>query len=154
MVLSKCPQLPASLQAILENMSSDADRSSSVLALVDWLKSSGRRAKIPPVPTTILLSCAIGILGGFGAAVFSLLIEFVTHWTVQPVVEWCQSSRAWLALLWAVPAVGLVFVAWFTRRFAPEAQGHGVPEVITAVGRHDGVIRPRVAIVKILASGL
>ena len=57
-------------------------------------------------------------------------------------------------MLVAVPAVGLLVVSWFTRRFAPEAQGHGVPEVIMAVGRHDGVIRPRVSLVKILASGL
>jgi CIC family chloride channel protein len=48
----------------------------------------------------------------------------------------------------------LLFVAWFTRRFAPEAQGHGVPEVIVAVARKDGVIRPRVSLVKILASGI
>ena len=53
-----------------------------------------------------------------------------------------------------VPALGLLVVSWFTRRYAPEAQGHGVPEVITAVARHDGVIRPRVSLVKILASGV
>ena len=53
-----------------------------------------------------------------------------------------------------VPALGLLAVSWFTRRFAPEAQGHGVPEVIMAVARHDGVIRPRVSLVKILASGV
>lgn len=53
----------------------------------------------------------------------------------------------------AIPAFGLLVVSWFTRRFAPEAQGHGVPEVITAVARHDGIVRPQVALVKILASG-
>ena len=146
--------MPACLQPIVEKMPSDSDRSSSILALVDWLKSSGRRAKVPAVPMTIILACVVGIFGGFGAAIFSYLIESVTHWTVEPVVELCYSSRAWLALLWAVPALGLVIVAWFTRRVAPQAQGHGVPEVITAIGRHDGVIRPRVALVKILASGL
>jgi CIC family chloride channel protein len=135
-------------------MPPNTDRSSSILTFVDWLKSSGRQIKLPPMPTTIVLSCIIGILGGFGAALFSLLIEFVTQWSVEPIVEWTRSSRAWLAVLWAVPAAGLLFVAWFTRRFAPEAQGHGVPEVITAIGRHNGVIRPRVALVKILASGL
>ena len=51
-------------------------------------------------------------------------------------------------MLVAIPALGLLLVSWFTRRFAPEAQGHGVPEVITAVARHDGVIRPHVALVK------
>ncbi len=67
-----------------------------------------------------------------------------------------MSSESWLrlAILLLLPALGLLVVSWFTRRYAPEAQGHGVPEVITAVARHDGVIRPHVALVKILASGL
>ncbi|NOY30348.1 MAG: chloride channel protein [Planctomycetes bacterium] len=66
-----------------------------------------------------------------------------------------MSPESWLRLatLLLLPALGLLVVSWFTRRYAPEAQGHGVPEVITAVARHDGVIRPHVALVKILASG-
>jgi len=39
------------------------------------------------------------------------------------------------------------------RQFAPEARGHGVPEVIVAVARENGNIRPRVALIEILASG-
>ncbi|MBP85846.1 MAG: hypothetical protein CMJ64_03875 [Planctomycetaceae bacterium] len=65
-----------------------------------------------------------------------------------------DTHRAWLWLLCVMPAVGLLLVSWFTRRFAPEAQGHGVPEVIVAVARHDGVMRPRVSLVKILVSAL
>jgi CIC family chloride channel protein len=102
---------------------------------------------------TIILACVIGVLGGFGAVVFTTLINLVTKWTVEPIVSRSE-HWAWLAVLWLVPAVGLLLVSWFTRRFAREAQGHGVPEVITAVGRHDGVIRPRVSVVKILASGV
>ena len=101
-----------------------------------------------------MLACLIGVLGGCGAVLFSFLIDVVTHWTVKPIVNAAVTHGAWLAALWLVPALGLVFASWFTRRFAPEAQGHGVPEVITAVARHDGVIRPRVSLVKILASGV
>ncbi len=103
---------------------------------------------IPAVPLTIFLACLIGIVGGYGAVLFTLLIDTVSEWTVESVM-----GSAPIAL-WAVPAVGLLAVCWFTRRFAPEAQGHGVPEVILAVARHDGVIRPRVSRVKILASGV
>jgi len=104
-------------------------------------------------PITLLLACVIGLAAGFGAVLFTLLIEAVSRGTVEPFVQ-ASAENAWfLAGLWLVPALGLLIVAWFTRRFAPEAQGHGVPEVITAVARHDGVIRPRVALVKILASG-
>ena len=36
--------------------------------------------------------------------------------------------------------------------FAPEARGHGVPEVMDAIYYKEGVIRPIVAVVKSLAS--
>jgi CIC family chloride channel protein len=113
-----------------------------------------RSIEIPAVPLVIGLACVIGLLGGYGAVVFTYLIQLITDWTVRPPWEASAGNRVWLVALMAVPAVGLLVVSWFTRRFAPEAQGHGVPEVIVAVARHDGVIRPRVSLVKILASGL
>jgi len=119
-----------------------------------WLPKFLRRGSVPAVPLTIALAAVIGVIAGYGAALFTLLIEFVSHFTVEPVVRLGSSAGGWLALLWLVPAFGLLAVSWFTRRFAPEAQGHGVPEVIVAVARHDGVIRPRVSLVKILASGV
>ncbi len=87
---------------------------------------------------------------------FTSLINLVTTWTVEPIVGRgiTSGNGLWLVGLLVVPAGGLLLVSWFTRRFAPEAQGHGVPEVIMAVDRHDGVIRPRVSLVKILASGV
>ena len=39
-------------------------------------------------------------------------------------------------------------------RFAREARGHGVPEVMVAVARNGGRIRPQVAVVKAIASAL
>ncbi len=103
---------------------------------------------------TILLAIGIGVLAGYGAVLFTALIEAITTETVLPFVALSAQNALWLGALLVVPALGLLAVSWFTRRFAPEAQGHGVPEVMTAVARHDGVIRPRVALVKILASGV
>ncbi len=99
---------------------------------------------------TIVLACLIGILGGVGAFLFNELIELVDQWTIDIVL----SHETWLVLLCVVPALGLLVVGWMTRTFAPEAQGHGVPEVILAVARNDGKIRPRVSFIKILASGI
>lgn len=45
-------------------------------------------------------------------------------------------------------------MVWLVRRFAPEAKGHGVPEVMDAIHHRGGAIRPRVALVKSLASAL
>ena len=84
---------------------------------------------------------------------FTYLIDLITDSSVRPIVDAGSQNWTWLLLL-VVPALGLLVVSWFTRRFAPEAQGHGVPEVIMAVARYDGVIRPRVSAAKILASGI
>jgi CIC family chloride channel protein len=121
----------------------------------DWLLSLVRRGRIPVMSLMIALACTIGVLAGFGAALFTLLIGVVERFTLVPFLNGSAAGLEWRHLaVCAVPALGLLAVAWFTRRFAPEAQGHGVPEVILAVARRDGVIRPRVSLIKILASGL
>ncbi|MEN0111002.1 MAG: chloride channel protein [Planctomycetota bacterium] len=112
------------------------------------------RGAVPGGTLTILLAGLVGLAAGFGAAVFGVLIEWITHATYGLANE-VRAGQPWAVTgLVASPALAMLAVAWATRTFAPEAQGHGVPEVITAVARHDGVIRPRIALVKILASGL
>jgi chloride channel protein, CIC family len=53
-----------------------------------------------------------------------------------------------------VPVVGGVIVTFLITKFAPEARGHGVPEVMDAIYYGEGVIRPVVAVIKSLASAL
>ncbi|MEM1304197.1 MAG: chloride channel protein, partial [Planctomycetota bacterium] len=127
-----------------------------------WTQATGRGA-VPGGTLTIVLAAVIGLLAGFGAVLFTLIIETVTHATyglandrrADPLMLSNPPARVfWSVLLVASPALGMLFVSWLTRRFAPEANGAGVPEVITAVARNDGVIRPQVALVKILASGV
>ena len=50
--------------------------------------------------------------------------------------------------------VGGLIVVFLVRTFAPEAKGHGVPEVMVAVITRNSVIRPVVVLVKTLASAL
>ena len=122
--------------------------------LAQKLKAFLGRGAISGGTWTVILAGAVGILAGCGAAIFTWLINFVSAVTVEKALATAANHGVWIATLVAIPALGLLLVSWFTRTFAPEAQGHGVPEVITAVARHDGVIRPHVALVKILASGL
>jgi len=126
---------------------------SSVPELLQRLKGLWPQWAISSGTTLVFLAGAVGVLAGVGAALFTWLINFVSATTVGNVLTAAAKHGPWIAMLVAIPALGLLLVSWFTRRFAPEAQGHGVPEVITAVARHDGVIRPHVALVKILASG-
>ncbi|NIV04156.1 chloride channel protein, partial [Candidatus Saccharibacteria bacterium] len=53
-----------------------------------------------------------------------------------------------------VPAIGGIVTGAIVFFFAREAKGHGVPEVMEAIALKSGLIRPRVAITKLLASSL
>ena len=53
-----------------------------------------------------------------------------------------------------MPVIGAVAVTFLVTKFAPEANGHGVPEVMDAIYYNGGVIRPVVAVVKSLASAI
>jgi CIC family chloride channel protein len=102
--------------------------------------------------STYLLGAAIvvGVGGGFGAVAFRALIGAETALAARIAA----TLAPWLGPLAAVVAIGLggAAAAWFTARFAPEARGHGVPEVMAAVALAGGVMRPRVIVIKALAS--
>src|ERR1700742_1663574 len=53
-----------------------------------------------------------------------------------------------------VPVIGGLLYGPLVYRFAPEARGHGVPEVMLAVHQNEGRVRGRVPIVKSLASAI
>jgi CIC family chloride channel protein len=53
-----------------------------------------------------------------------------------------------------VPVAGALGVTFLVSRFAPEAKGHGVPEVMDAIYYGRGIIRPIVAVVKSVASAI
>ncbi|MFQ5606355.1 MAG: chloride channel protein [Candidatus Zixiibacteriota bacterium] len=103
----------------------------------------------------IFFAVVVGLATALGAVLFIKLITFFTGLFVDlsdtQIYGFESARRAWVAL---VPAIGGLLVAPLVIRFAREAKGHGVPEVMNAVARHRGVIRPRVAVVKTLASAI
>src|SRR5207253_2772995 len=60
--------------------------------------------------------------------------------------------RPWLLLI--VPTVGGLLSGWIVYTLAPEAEGHGTDAAIAAYHLHQGQIRPRVPLVKIVASAV
>ena len=58
----------------------------------------------------------------------------------------------WFLLL--IPVIGGLVYGPLIQRFAREARGHGVPEVMIAVAEDGGRIRPQVTAVKAIASAL
>ncbi|WP_200372042.1 chloride channel protein [Rhodovibrio salinarum] len=61
---------------------------------------------------------------------------------------------AWGPWIILAPVIGGMGVVFLVNTFAPEARGHGVPEVMDAIYYKEGKIRPVVAVVKSLASAL
>ncbi|MFQ5830817.1 MAG: chloride channel protein [Candidatus Methylomirabilia bacterium] len=107
-----------------------------------------------PSETAILTGAAlaVGLGAGVGAVVFRWLINSVTHVSFSWLPEAFPGvGRANLIL---APAAGGLLVGWLVYRYAREARGHGVPEVMEAVARRGGRIRPIVAVIKSLASAL
>lgn len=103
----------------------------------------------------LAVAVAVGLLCGLGAIVLHNLIHVFQHlfWGMEVnSMSAIWSQPAWrLALM---PILGGLIVGPLIRFLAPEAGGHGVPEVIRAVAEKNGVMRKRVVIAKSLASAL
>jgi len=102
----------------------------------------------------LVLAAVLGIAGGYGAILFRLLIEGVNHLAFPGGIKLDQlASAPWYRVL-LPPALGGLVVGPLVYFLAREAKGHGVPEVMDATLNRGGLIRPRVAAVKILASAV
>src|SRR5690242_18425594 len=109
----------------------------------------------------LVLALIVGAGAGAGAVVFRWLIRTFTE-LLSGYADYSAMGHAanphvpglgrWFVVLAPVVA-GLLYgpLVYF---FAREARGHGVPEVMYAVARRGGRIRPQVAAVKALASAL
>ncbi len=121
--------------------------------LSGWLRES--RAGL------FVIALLVGVGSGLGAVVFRYLIYFFT-WLFTGHSQFGQggyvgsSHLPWLGLAFFVliPAVGGIIYGPLIYRYAREARGHGVPEVMVAVAENGGRIRPQVSVVKALASAL
>ncbi len=120
-----------------------------------------RRAERPlPLLSLYLVAVAVGGVAGLGAVAFRALIGlfhnalFLGELSILYDANLHTPASPWGPLIIAVPVAGAAAVALLVQRFAPEAKGHGVPEVIDAIHYQRGVIRPVVALVKALASAL
>ena len=109
----------------------------------------------------MLLALIVGVGSGLGAVGFRWMIFGVT-WLATGHFQFGQQGRIpsshlhWLGIwfLLLIPVVAGLLYGVLISRYAPEARGHGVPEVMAAVAEKGGRIRPRVAVVKALASAI
>jgi CIC family chloride channel protein len=107
-----------------------------------------------------LIALGLGICTGIGAALFRALIGLIHNVSFLGQISWHYDANhftgpaPWGAFIILVPVIGGLAVTFLVANFAPEARGHGVPEVMDAIFYKGGVIRPVVAVIKSLASAI
>ena len=127
--------------------------------IVRW--NTRARERLSGSEGLVALAVAVGVGAGLGAIAFRYLILGLT----QVFSGFDDYSAAGRVANPHVPVLGIFFVVLapvvggliygpLVARFAPEARGHGVPEVMLAVAELGGRIRPQVPAVKALASAL
>jgi len=135
------PKLPG--QPVIESRAPDRD--------------NGRRVSLLVLCGLALI---VGVMTGFGAVALRMLIGLFHNvlyngtfsiWYDANISEGPSRFGDWVLLS---PILGGLVVVFLVRNFAPEAQGHGVPEVMDAVFYKRGNIRGKVAVIKSLASAL
>lgn len=127
------------------------------------------RTRLRPQVRLLGASLLVGVVAGLGAVVFFLACRIVVHFALgvaagypapEPAGEagfhlfppLIQDIRLWMLLL--VPLLGGLVSGLIVFTLAPEAEGHGTDAVIDAYHNHQGRIRPRVPLVKIIASAI
>ena len=107
-----------------------------------------------------LLALVVGLITGIGAVVFRGLIGLIHNLLFLGKLSFVYNASLFTPadplgpFIILVPVIGGLGVTWIVSNFAPEAKGHGVPEVMDAVYYNRGVIRPVVSVVKSIASAL
>lgn len=117
------------------------------------IRKAVARLGLPEEYFLVIVAILIGAATGVIAHLFFTLIEFARAFAYgDGDHEGLYVGRAWMLLV--LPVGGAIAVGYITRWFASEAKGHGVPEVMDALYRKGGVIRPRVASAKAITSAL
>lgn len=113
------------------------------------------------------LSLIVGIISGFGAIGFYAACQVVSHYSLDALGGYRPTEpageapmfapsdvalRPWMLIV--LPALGGLISGLIVYSLAPEAEGHGTDAAIGAYHNRQGQIRPRVTLVKMVASAL
>ncbi len=118
----------------------------------------------------LALAALVGVVAGLGAIVFYVATRAAEHYALGVVAGYSpephpggEMAMSWLPpitrpltpwLLVVIPTIGGLLSGVLVYSLAPEAEGHGTDSAISAYHYHGGEIRPRVPVVKIIASAL
>lgn len=121
---------------------------STTTAWQDRIKHKLGNSSLAGDTVPLLLSVIVGLITGVGAYIFILLLGQISQIAQSFRDQWGIVGSITIMML-----AGLI-TGFIISRFAREAKGHGVPEVMEAIALKRGRIRPRVALAKIVASAI
>lgn len=114
----------------------------------------------------LIYGSIIGVVSGLAAALFQLLLSFVSQLSfgkmgLTPLAPGGETELFHLStgsfipyLVVIIPTLGGLLAGWIVYTFAPEAEGHGTDEVIKAYHKKRGIIKTNVPFVKLIASAI
>jgi len=117
-------------------------------------------------PRLLLESALLGVVGALGAQLFTWMLHLCNHFFlyglagyIPPDIEkGCALYQTigghGLWIVFAVTTLGGLLSGMLIYRFAPEAEGHGTDAAVIAFHSKQGVIRTRVAPIKLVASAI
>ena len=121
---------------------------SNLMDLVHWFD----KISLPEPASIVFTAMIVGVGAGLGAVFFRWLIASMQTLSYDVLGNFLGGIKPYHLLI--IPALGGAVYGPLIYRYAREAKGHGVPEVMEAVALRGGRIRPRVAIIKSLASAI
>ncbi len=101
----------------------------------------------------IVAAILVGVGGGLGAVAFRDMIAGAGWLAFGRLLPFLHAYLGPIGIILLLAIGGCAAVA-FAVRFAPEAKGHGVPEVMESVALRGGVMRPRIIAIKSIASAI
>ena len=102
-------------------------------------------------PEALLIGSAIlvGSVTGISAIIFIWLLA-----RIGTLSNWIEANAGGIVGVLIFMGVAGALVGFLIDRWASEAKGHGVPEVMEAIALRGGRIRAQVAVVKVIASSI
>jgi CIC family chloride channel protein len=106
---------------------------------------------------TSALAAGLGAISALAAWTLLELIALFTNifyfhvWSFQDHDPWQSGVHWWSAFM---PVIGGLVVGLIARYLAPQVRGHGMPEAVETIVFGGGKVRPRVAVLKPLATAI
>lgn len=118
--------------------------------IAEYWQKMARWSHLNQTRRLVILAVGVGLTCGLASVFLVTMIELINDLFYRGLKA-SDPQPLWVIF---IPALGGLLVGPLIAKISPETKGHGVPEVILAVAKNEGRIRPRVALTKVLASSL